>query len=710
MRVQGAIESIIEPLAAGVGGGVLYLLVSMLDMDAFQLSETLLLVCAVWGVAVVVVYRRYVAQLHGALAARRLSGGTLSLADGDSLATVRAGLSSPRVGEVLYCMALLANEPGALSDPDLLALLNHAEAEVRLEAIRLIQTRLPAPPPCDLLELLPGEADAEVREALVLAWAAGLDDDVAGAVAPLVEHEDEAVRLGAYVALLRFGGIEGTLVVGERLLAASANRGQPRARRMAARVLGKVGLNNVYRSLLNLLEDSDADVRRAALEAAGRIKAPALVPAILRNMADPAFEWHAVNALAEMGPVVIAPLAQAFHTANTPKTVRRRIVPILGQMGTEAVPALSGMLDHPARRLNFLVLKALYRCGYRCGQPDDEAFRARLAAHMDNAAYLLACWRDCHDPAAGPTLVEVLRSLAEELWMVEEAIFLIIGMLYPKFDAVGAWGNFRRGTAAKRAYAIEALETLLPANVRAALVPLLDGASLTAKFGSCPAAAVVAPRPRLERLAEMAGQDTSHLLPSTRGCALLALFEAGRTAELATLAHSSDPLVRETAATLSERAQTLAERNPTSMLTIEKILTLRSVSVFADIAKEHLEPLAHTAKTVELAAGETLFSEGDDGNAMFVVVGGRLRVHRGGRTIVELGPREVVGEMAALDPEPRSASVDALEDSLLLRIGNRELEYLLSDDVDIARGVIRVLCQRLRRQTAQEMAATAEPG
>ena len=64
---------------------------------------------------------------------------------------------------------------------------------------------------------------------------------------------------------------------------------------------------------------------------------------------------------------------------------------------------------------------------------------------------------------------------------------------------------------------------------------------------------------------------------------------------------------------------------------------------------------------------------------MYAVVRGRLRVHHGERTITQLGPGSTVGELAALVPEPRSATVTALEPTTLLRIDRPLLEELLAD-------------------------------
>jgi CRP-like cAMP-binding protein len=79
-----------------------------------------------------------------------------------------------------------------------------------------------------------------------------------------------------------------------------------------------------------------------------------------------------------------------------------------------------------------------------------------------------------------------------------------------------------------------------------------------------------------------------------------------------------------------------------------------------------------------------------------VVVSGRVRVHRGDRTLVEQGAGSVVGELAVLVPEPRSASVTALEPTLLLRVRKIVLDELLSDRPELASAVIGVLVARLR--------------
>ncbi len=137
------------------------------------------------------------------------------------------------------------------------------------------------------------------------------------------------------------------------------------------------------------------------------------------------------------------------------------------------------------------------------------------------------------------------------------------------------------------------------------------------------------------------------------------------------------------------------------MLIIEKVLVLRTTSIFKAVREELLAEVAQRSVPVQLAEGEVLFAQGEMGSSLFVVVSGRLEVAINGAVVNQLGEREVVGEMAALDPEPRSATVTARAPSTLLRIGHQDLNALMASDVEVARGIITVLCRRLRSAVAQ---------
>jgi CRP-like cAMP-binding protein len=138
----------------------------------------------------------------------------------------------------------------------------------------------------------------------------------------------------------------------------------------------------------------------------------------------------------------------------------------------------------------------------------------------------------------------------------------------------------------------------------------------------------------------------------------------------------------------------------TSAATHDKLQRLQTVGIFAATPSEVLLQLAEAVEEVHLAAREQLFAKGDLGTSMYVIVSGKVRIHIGDQTVVELGDGEIVGELAALDPEPRSASVSAIDPTTLYRIEQATLQDLMAEHPEIVQAVIRELAQRLRDTTA----------
>ncbi len=132
------------------------------------------------------------------------------------------------------------------------------------------------------------------------------------------------------------------------------------------------------------------------------------------------------------------------------------------------------------------------------------------------------------------------------------------------------------------------------------------------------------------------------------------------------------------------------------LLTIEKVIVLKQAEVFSVLPDHVLAYVASIVEEVYSRPGETLIRKGDIGDCMYLIVQGTVRVHDGDRTIVEMGKGQTVGELAVLDPEPRVASVTAVEETHLFRIEKDAFDEVMADHPEVAREVIRVLCQRLR--------------
>ena len=103
------------------------------------------------------------------------------------------------------------------------------------------------------------------------------------------------------------------------------------------------------------------------------------------------------------------------------------------------------------------------------------------------------------------------------------------------------------------------------------------------------------------------------------------------------------------------------------LLTIEKIITLKSIELFSKINEEDLFNLATSLKEIEYESAVEVITQGDLGTSMYIIISGEVEVQIDGKKIVTLGEKEVFGELAALDPEPRAATVLTTETTLFLK-------------------------------------------
>jgi CRP-like cAMP-binding protein len=133
------------------------------------------------------------------------------------------------------------------------------------------------------------------------------------------------------------------------------------------------------------------------------------------------------------------------------------------------------------------------------------------------------------------------------------------------------------------------------------------------------------------------------------------------------------------------------------MNNLEKALALRAAPLFASLSADALLPVAAICHQIDLVAEQVLFEVGEVGDALFVVVSGAVRVMRGSKLVAHLGSGECVGEMGALDLEPRSATVVAAEPTRLIRLERNDLMDLLTDYPELMRGLAAMLVERIRK-------------
>lgn len=146
--------------------------------------------------------------------------------------------------------------------------------------------------------------------------------------------------------------------------------------------------------------------------------------------------------------------------------------------------------------------------------------------------------------------------------------------------------------------------------------------------------------------------------------------------------------------------------NPSTdkLLLFEKVLILKSLSLFHETPETVLSELAPLLEEIEYEQGAPVFKEGDIGDSMYVIYKGEVRIHKSGSTLAVLKEKEVFGELSLLDSESRSASATCQTDCFLFKIDQDPFYELLEARPEIARGLIRILCRRLRTQNEKSIA------
>ncbi|MDH3215030.1 MAG: cyclic nucleotide-binding domain-containing protein [Candidatus Krumholzibacteria bacterium] len=129
---------------------------------------------------------------------------------------------------------------------------------------------------------------------------------------------------------------------------------------------------------------------------------------------------------------------------------------------------------------------------------------------------------------------------------------------------------------------------------------------------------------------------------------------------------------------------------------IEKVIFLQNVDVFAEIPSEQLSHLAAIAEELSFAKDEDIYKIDEPSDALYVVLEGKVRLHREGDEITTASASDPFGTWALFDDTARVATATAVEDARLLCIDREDFLDLLSDHVQITEGVLKTLVSRLR--------------
>lgn len=480
-RAKAFIDGILKQGSIAASGLLLFGLGRMATAEelAFQLAYVDIAFLVIWLGLIMGIRREYVRSLLETLRARRLDLGDRwsPIVDEGTHRLLQGRLQSEDEQEVLTTLEILTSVDADFHG-DLLHLLDHPSEAIRIRALTLIgdSGRLDG---AQQIHDLCRDPSPSVRSAAITAFCAVGRERAVHAVRTFLSDSDGRVRAAAVAAMIQHGGLDGILTAAETLKAFLESP-EPQDRLHGAQVLRDIKVKNFFQPVLTLLQDSDPEVRLAAVEAAGEMLSPELVVALIYKLADPATAMAAVRALIAHGASIERTLFKVLRNAQEDIRIRRRIPRVLERVGgQEAFEVLIATLDTKDIELRTNVARAAARIRERIPhlKIDEQALNRVIRAQMKTAYQVLNVLLDLGLPA-DHLLAEALTARHRRHLALAFRLFEI---RYPARTIQLVHANLDSENRAIRANALEVVDNVLHKDEARWLLPLLEDIGLEQK-------------------------------------------------------------------------------------------------------------------------------------------------------------------------------------------------------------------------------------
>lgn len=689
-----AVEAILNPIGIALSSALMLLFTSVFHSDPVRFGWALLACFLFWLFSARAAATEYVRALVVALRGR-IEDIPFAFGDESAVDSLRQTLKSGSEEDALVALQILGDHaPGALS-PMLFDLVRHPSKEVRRAALERIEAHRPEGIAETLRTRLRDEPEDALRALALRALSAvagesSKDELMRHAMSPFL-----LLREAALLGLIRMKAPEGL-----RGLHVLADSRVPAERSVAARLLRMEFNDEAIPILTRLIEDVDLAVSRLALFAAGRARSSALLPFLIARISKRGVLGAARAALALSGDMALPHIARSFDQTER-SDVRRGLIAAVSRIRSDASTGfLFSKLEVEDIAVRQEVIRALAHSRFVATSREHCDYVEGLARmEAERALGTLAIVRDLQTVEGTDVLCRALQGSHRN---TRERLLMLLGFTRDPKALLAVRTHIDGAQKDRRAYAQEILDVVLTREERALFMPAVEGEIQDVTPDQVIALglekATAADRIKALFL------DTSLGFESWISAAALEaaprMKTPGLDAAIETFLQTSvgSNFQNTGEQSVSAIRGLLRSKGVGPMLLIEKVIALKAVEMFARTPEDVLADVAALAEEVSFKAGETIFEKGDAGESLYVIVQGEVKVHDGDLDLKHLGDKTVFGELAVLDPEPRSASITALKDSHLLRLDREAFLELMTGNMEVVRGVLAVLCDRIREK------------
>ena len=493
-RAKTFIDGVLKYVAIGGAGLLLSILVGTFknltgipfgfELSANSMSWIVLATLATWATTLIALRREYVISLVKTLKRRRLNfkDAGFQISDEATIQTLQDALRSDSMGQVLHALELLpAISPKAKApmNAPVAELLNHPSEDVRMAALNYLQGH--GNIHVDMIAPLLEDGSPPVRAAAVLCYCALSREKSQTRIQTMLQDWDKKVRASAVAGLIRYGGLDGVLACAEvlkRMLTSPSRK----TREYAAWILGEVGVQNFYQPLIPLLNDSSENVRLAAIDAAGRLRTPELIPELVKQFSHPRLAMSTVKSLARFGPSVQNEIIPILDDLTQPPELRAHLARVLARLDSpESAELLAEHLADESIHVRLAVVQALTMLvANRPEMPIELAASDQAILNEAKLWYRLLFTIEDLKQFSNSEMVE--EAIKDKQKSVTRQLLALLGLKYQASTIELVTRNLESQHVATRANALEVLDNLLTKEDKEFIIPILEDGPIQDKL------------------------------------------------------------------------------------------------------------------------------------------------------------------------------------------------------------------------------------
>ncbi len=215
---QAVVNGLLNPIALGIAGLFIFLLIKYTDtVDLNLVSYILLLILVGWVIVVILANRQYIMVLQNAVKKRYFEGSEIALKGKVVLNILKSKLESEYPEEVIYSTELILKQDPGSKEQILSKLLTHSHEEVQLYVIQKIEELKLKKLKDEINLIIFSDYSDEVRQAAIKTYCM-LDEQAIEKILALLDSDNKALRLGATTGLLKSGGLEAVGMAGQKIV------------------------------------------------------------------------------------------------------------------------------------------------------------------------------------------------------------------------------------------------------------------------------------------------------------------------------------------------------------------------------------------------------------------------------------------------------------------------------------------------------------